>query len=114
MDDVLFNYNNSINRTIKMKPTDVDEENKEKVWMTLYGNKNASSKPRYEIGNVVRVEIYNSGNRFGKGYKINLTDEKFVIVSVYRSNPIMYSIQDVETGEKIRKRFYERELSTAS
>ena len=111
LDDITFNYNISINRTIKMRPADVDQENKEEVWMTLYGDENASSKPRYEIGDVVRVEKYHPGARFVKGYTFNFRDEKFVMVGVYRGDPIMYSIQDVDTGGKIKGRFYERELS---
>ena len=81
--------------------------------MTLYGDSEAtvSSKPRYKIGDVVRVEKYHPGTRFVKGYTFNFTDEKFVIAGVYRGDPIMYSIQDVDTGEKIKGRFYERELS---
>ena len=93
-----------------MKPTDVNDENKEKVWMTLYGSENAPTNPRYKIGDVVRVEKYHPGTRFVKGYTFNFTEEKFVIISVYRCDPVMYGIQDVETGEKIRGRFYEREL----
>ena len=33
------------------------------------------------------------------------------MVRIYCENPIMYSVQDVESGEKIKGRFYERELS---
>ena len=63
------------------------------------------------MGDIVRVEKYHSGTRFVKGYTVNFTDELFKIVRVYRGDPVMYGIQDVESGENIKGRFYERELS---
>ena len=44
LDDATFNYNHSINRSIKMMPEDVNEENEGKVWLTLYGDKKAEEK----------------------------------------------------------------------
>ena len=111
LDDITFNYNNSINRSIKMRPEDVNEENADKVWMTLYGKVSASEKPRFKVGNVVRVEKYYPGTRFKKGYEKNFTKELFEIVGVYRGDPNMYKIKDIDTGDKITGKFYERELS---
>ena len=113
LDDVTFNYNNSVNRSIKMRPTDVNKDNKDKVWMTLYGHEVEKTKtPKFKVGDIVRVEKYHPGTRFVKGYTFNFTDEKFEIVDVYRGiDPIMYRIKDVETDEIINGRFYERELS---
>ena len=114
LDDVTFNYNNIVNRGIKMRPEDVTEENADKVWMTLYGKMKRGEKPRFALGDAVQVEKYYSGTRFKKGYEKNFTNELFVIVGVYRGEPNMYSIQDIDTGEKIKGRFYERELSKAT
>ena len=111
LDDVTFNYNNSVNRSIKMRPTDVNKDNKDKVWITLYGHEEEVKTPKFKVGDIVRVEKYHPGTRFVKGYTFNFTDEKFEIVGVYRGSPIMYSIKDVETDENINGRFYERELS---
>ena len=110
--DVTFNYNNSVNKRIKMRPNDVTQENKDEVWMTLYGNDaSVTSKPKYKVGDIMPVEKYHPETRFVKGYTINFTNELFKIVRMYRGDPVMYGIQDVETGEDIRGRFYERELS---
>ena len=35
LNDITHNYNNSKNRSIKMKPNEVDEQNANKVWLTL-------------------------------------------------------------------------------
>ena len=113
LSDVTFNYNNSVNRGIKMKPVNVNEDNKEEVWFTLYGKTmgTESGKPKFKVGDLVRVEKYHPETRFVKGYTFNFTDEVFEIISVYRGHPIMYGIKDTETGEEIKGRFYERELS---
>ena len=79
--------------------------------VTLYCYFDHTSKPRYSVGDIVRVEKYHSGTRFVKGYTVNFTDGLFKITCVYRGDPVMYGIQDVETGENIKGTFYERELS---
>ena len=111
LEDVTFNYNNSVNGSIKMKPSQVSKENADEVWINLYGNFDHTQKPRYSVDDIVRVEKYHSGTRFVKGYTVNFTDELFKITRVYRGDPVMYGIQDVESGENIKGRFYERELS---
>ena len=110
LNDVTYNYNHSIDRGIGMRPKDVNAENKVEVKAQLFGDFDNSAKPRYSIGDIVRVEKYHSGTRFMKGYTINFT-EKFKIIAVYRGDPIMYGIQAVDTGEKIKGRFYEWKLS---
>ena len=101
----------SVNSGIKMRPTDVNKDNKDKVWMTLYGKESENDVPKFKVGDIVRVEKYHPGTRFAKGYIFNFTDEKFEITSVYNGDPVMYSVKDVESGENISGRFYERELS---
>ena len=96
-----------------MKPNVVDADIADQVWLTLYG-KNFSTvppKPRFSAGDIVRVEKYHPETRHTKGYTINFTEKKFKIIGVYRSNPIMYKIQNMGSGEKINGRFYKRELS---
>ena len=91
LDDITHNYNNSYHRSIKMKPNQVNEENSEKVWMTLYGE-NAMTvppKPKFKIGDIVRVEKYLRNAGFTKGYTVNFTDEDFKIIGIYRGIPTM-------------------------
>ena len=114
LDDVTFNYNNSVKRSIKMRPTVVTQENKDEVWETLYSDFSHTSKPKYKVGDIVRAEKYHSGTRFVKGYTVNFSEELIKITRVYRCDPVMYGSQDVECGENIKGRFYERELSVVS
>ena len=111
LDDITHNYNNSVNRVLK--PNEVDKSNADQVWLTLYGENVLSlpPEPKFSIGDIIRVEKYYPETRHTKGYTINFTEEEFRIIGVYRSNPIMYIVQDMGTGEKITGRFYERELS---
>ena len=113
LDDITFNYNNSKHNGIKMKPNEVNEENAMQVWQNLYQDNMSSipPNPQFSVGDIVRVEKYHPETRHTKGCTINFTDEEFKIIGVYRSNPIMYKIQDMGTDEKINGRFYERELS---
>ena len=54
LNDVTFIYNNSINRSIKMMPADVNEENADKVRLTLYGDMKAEGeKTKFQLGDVV-------------------------------------------------------------
>ena len=129
LDDITHNYNNSYHRSIKMKPNEVNEDNAHQVWLTLYAENTTTvpPKPKFKIGDIVRVEKYDPGTRHGKGYTINFSDEKFKIIGIYRGVPTMYNIQEIdkktdkkdddgnyvrkEIGDEIVGRFYERELS---
>ena len=97
LDKVTFNYNNSVNRNIKMKPADVTKENKDEVWVTLYGDFHHTSKPRYSVGDFVCVEKHHSGTRFVKSYTVNFTDELFKITRVYRGDAVMYESQSAKS-----------------
>ena len=80
LDDVTHNYHNTVNRGIKVRPNEVDEDNAEKVWNTLYRDKLSvvPPKPKFKNGDIVRVEKYHPETRHTKGYTINFTKETFV------------------------------------
>ena len=123
LDDITHNYNNSVNRSIKMRPNQVNEDNAKQVWSTLYADKLSSDppKPKFKVGDIVRVKKYHPETRHVKGYTINFTEELFKIIEVYRSDPIKYKIQGIDEknkqgdivkeGQVITGRFYKRELT---
>ena len=52
-------YNNTKHTTILMKPKDVDKNNEDQVWTTLYGHFNAESPlPKVKVGDMVRISKY--------------------------------------------------------
>ncbi|CAB4008997.1 integrase core domain-containing [Paramuricea clavata] len=113
--DVLHNfvasYNHSKHRTIDMKPADVNETNKDKVWTKLYGYPLSHfPTPKFKVGDRVRDQIYRK--TFDKGYTQNYTDDVYVVSEVFRGDPNMYKIIDPDYDDReIKGRFYEHELS---
>jgi hypothetical protein len=101
-------YNNSTNRTIGMKPADVNEENKDKVWTRVYVYPlDSFPKSKFKVGVYVWVEIKHK--TFEKDYEPNFDNEMHVITAVFRGD--VYSIRDPEDGEDILGRYYEQDLS---
>ena len=109
LDDLTDNYNHSKHRTIMMRPADVNQSNKDQVWITLYGYIQGDFPiPKFKVDDTVRVSKYK--NIFDKGYESNFTEEIFKIAKVFRGDPNMYELVDVD-DEPIIGKFYEEELS---
>ena len=109
LDSLLKNYNNTKNRGIGMKPSDVNEENKKKVWIKLFGQPTGDLlQPKYSVGDKVRISAYK--NIFTKGYEANFTQEIFTIVEIFFGDPTVYKLESSD-GEEILGKFYEQELS---
>ena len=115
LDDIVSSYNNSYHRSIKMKPSQVNKKNQDKVFLNLYGfdpNKIDDSnykqiKINFKVGDKVRISKYK--NIFAKGYTPNWTEEIFEIDKIlYRDQPV-YIIKDYD-GEIIKGVFYDKEL----
>jgi hypothetical protein len=88
----------------------VNEENKDKVGTRVYGCPlDSFPKPKFKVGDHVRVEMKHK--TFEKGYKPNFDNKLYVIMAVFRGDPNMYSLRDLEDGEDILGRYYEQELS---
>ena len=103
------NYNSTKHRVIKMKPSDVNEENKHEVWITLFGQPTGDIPfPKYSVGDKVRISKYK--NIFTKGYEANFTKEIFQIVEVFFGDPTVYKLKAMD-GEEILGKFYQQELS---
>ena len=72
LDDIVQNYNNTINNSIKMKPKDVKNNN-----LTEYIEEFNKKNPKFKIGDYVRISKYK--NIFSKGYFPNSSEEIFII-----------------------------------
>lgn len=109
LQDLTENYNNTKHSTIMMKPSEVDENNQDEVWLTLFGHHYGDLPlPKFKVGDTVRISKYKS--IFTKGYEANFTEELFKITKVFRGHPNTYAVEDQE-GESIIGKFYEEELS---
>ena len=70
LDDIVDKYNNTVHRTIKMKPIDVTDDS--------YAEHNKESNkinPKFKVGDYVRVSKYK--NIFAKGYVPNWSEKIF-------------------------------------
>ena len=107
LDDIVNKYNNTVHRTIKMKPIEVMDDyyaEYNENSMELHSNK---KKPKFNVGDNVRVSKYQ--NIFGKGYTPTLSEEVFVINKIKNTVPWTYAISDLN-GKEITGSFYEKEL----
>ena len=83
LDDIVIKYNNTVHKTIKMKPIDVTDDYyaeyngiafNEDPSIELHSNK---KNPNFKIGDNVRISKYR--NIFAKGYTPNWSEEVSVI-----------------------------------
>ena len=93
LDDIVNKYNNTVRRTIKMKPIDVISD----------------SYAEYSD----RAKISKYKNIFAKGYTQNWSEEVFVVIKIKNTVPWTYVISDLN-GEPITGSFYEKELQKNS
>jgi len=116
VDDLVFNYNNSFHRSIKMTPIEASKkENIAKVDNNLYGetkleqvDSKESKKPKFKLGDKVRINKYKT--IFDKGYLPNYTTEIFIVKEVLNDEKInYYKLKDLN-NEDISGIFYEQEL----
>ena len=102
LDDIVNKYNNTIHRTIKMKPIDVTSDS-----FAKYNEDSNKRNPKFNVGDHVRIS--KCKNVFAKGYAPNCSEEIFVIKKVKNTVPWTYVINDLN-GEEITGSFYEKEL----
>ena len=106
LDNIANEYNNTVHRTIKMKPIEVTSDS-----YAEYNEDSNKNNPKFNVGDHVRISKYK--NIFAKGYTPNWSEEVFVINKIKNTVPWTYVINDLN-GEEIAGRFYEKELQRTS
>ena len=102
LDDVVNEYDNTKQNTIKMKPKDAGYNNK-RVYIDEHNKKDS----RFKIGDRVRISKFK--NIFAKGYTPNWSKEIFIFNKVNDTVPYTYNLQDLN-DEEIIGSLYDREL----
>ena len=105
LDDIVNKYNNTVHRTIKMKPIDVTSDS-----YAEYNEDFNKKDPKFKVGDHVRISKYK--NIFAKGYTQNWS-EVFVVSKIKNTVLWTYVISDLN-GEPITGSFYEKELQKTS
>ena len=107
LEDLVWSYNHTYHRSIKMCPVDVTHDKEELVWQTLYGQDRKFTPPKLAVGDYVRISKVK--HMFRKGYLPNWSQELYIIEMVLKHKPVRYVIKD-EKGEVLKGSFYEPEL----
>ena len=100
LDDIVNKYNNTVHRTIKMKPIDVTSDS-----YAEYNEDSNEKDPKFKVGDHVRISKYK--NIFAKGYTQNWSEEVFIISKIKNTVPWSYVISDLN-GEPNAGSFYEK------
>ena len=91
-----------------MKPINASlKSNENIVRNNLYNFKITNKKPKFTIGDNVRVSLLK--NTFEKSYTSNWSEEIFIIDDIKTSNVHYYFLKNLK-GEKIDGMFYQEEL----
>ena len=97
-------YNNTIHKTINTSPSLASKNpSLVKIQKETLNNK----KPKFKVND--RVRIFKYKDKFEKGYKGYWTKEIFKIIKINQTNPITYTIQDLN-NKNIQGSFYTEEL----
>lgn len=104
---VVKDYNNTKHSSIGIAPSKVNESNSDQVRIRLATCKTSIVKPKFKIGDWVRITKYK--HIFEKGYTINWSEELYKVVRVRKTVPIVYELE-TELGEQVKGTFYEKEM----
>ena len=102
LDDIVDKYNNTVHRTIKMKPIEVTDN-----YYAGYNRFANKKNPKFKVADNVRISKYK--NIFAKGYTLNWSEEFFIINKIKNTVTWTYAISDLN-GEENIGRFYQKEL----
>ena len=75
LDDIVNKYNNTVHKTIKMKPIDVTDDSYDE-----YNEDFNKKDPKFKVDDHARISKYK--NIFAKGYTPNWSKEVFVISKI--------------------------------
>ena len=93
LDDIVNKYNNTVHRSIKMKPIDVTSDS-----YAEYNEDSNEKDPKFKVGDHVRISKYK--NIFGKEYTLNCSEDVFIINKIKNTISWTYVISDLN-GEPI-------------
>ena len=106
LDNIVNKYNNTVHKTIKMKPIDVTDNS-----FAEYNEESNKKDPKFKVGDHVRISKYKT--IFAKGYAPNWSEKGFVINKVNNTVPWTYAISDLNSEETTGS-FYEKELQSTN
>lgn len=109
LEQMTANYNNTEHRSIGMPPINVSYENRAAVFKKLYPNRSLKVKCKLNLRDRVRIAL--KKNIFAKGYKINWSDELYIIETARQSGGVCYYTVKTLAGELLDKTYYKEQLN---
>ena len=97
LNDIVNEYNNTVHKTIKMKPVDVTSN-----YYAEYNEYSNKKDPKFKVGDRVRISKFK--NISAKGYAPNWSEEVFVISKIKNTVRWTCIVRDLN-GEKISGSF---------
>ena len=111
LQDLVKKYNNTVHRSIKMRPSDVNVANSPIVWINLYEKKSSKTskrKLRLNKGDLVRISV--ERGPFRKGYLEGWSEEIFIIKAIVAGGSVtVFKLMD-QNNEELKGTFYPEEL----
>ena len=93
LDGIVNKYNNTVHRSIKMKPIDVKSDS-----YAEYDEDSNEKDPKFKIGDHVRISKYKK--LFTKGYTQHWSEEVFVVSKIKNIVPCTYVIGNLNDEKK--------------
>ena len=106
LNDIVDEYNNTYNRTVKMKPVDVGDDS-----FAEYNEECNEKDPKFKVGDHVRIAKYK--NIFLKVMLLIRVKRSLSLKKITNTVPWTYVISDLN-GEEIIGSFCEKELQKAN
>ena len=92
LDDIVNQYNNTVHRTIKIKPNDVTNDS-----FAEYNEESNKKDPKFKICDHVTISKYK--NIFAKGYTPNWSEEDFFVSRIKNTVPWTYVISNMNSED---------------
>ena len=106
LNDIVDEYNNTYNRTVKMKPVDVGDDS-----FAEYNEESNEKDPKFKVGDHVRIAKYK--NILLKVMLLIRVKRSLSLKKIKNTVPWTYVISDLN-GEEIIGSFCEKELQKAN
>ena len=115
LQDMISSYNNTVHRMISLKPADAELKHnhfKVREKMQQYYSKFKDQKPKYKVGDTVRIST--NKNKFHRGFEIQNQNEIFVVGAINTKLPKpLYKLHTYgNLYELIKGSFYEHEVTS--
>ena len=112
LQDVVDGINNSVNRTIGMKPANVTEDNASQVFRKRYSRSVKAKKPSFAKGDYVRTR--EDRGAFKKEFRPSFSKAIYRVDEVKRTNPHMYKLGLIDANgvdiAQVNRAYYSPEL----